>query len=249
MKRLVGKVALITGTAAGMGAAHARLFAEEGAKVIATDIRVDGGGELTREFRDEVLYLQHDVSDPASWESVVARGKEAFGPITVLVNNAGIAGPNAFTADISIEDYLRTVAVDEHGIFYGMRAVIPGMIEAGGGSIVNISSVAGFAHAPGTPNIAYAASKAAVRGMTKAAAVEYAGQGIRVNSVHPGGVMTEMMATQINEEQKEMIASLVPMGRMAESVEVSRPVLFLASDESSYMSGSEIIVDGGMLAK
>lgn len=249
MKRLEDKVVLITGTAAGMGATHARLFAEEGAKVIATDIRAEGCADLIRDFGDQVLYLQHDVSDAASWQSVVEQGTLAFGPITVLVNNAGIAGPNAFTTELSIEDYLRTIAVDEHGIFYGMRLVIPGMIAAGGGSIVNISSVAGMAHAPGTPNIAYTASKAAVRGMTKATAVEYARQGIRVNSVHPGGVLTEMMATQITEEQKEAIAALVPMGRMADPREVSQTVLYLASDDSSYITGAEIVVDGGMLAK
>lgn len=248
MARLEGKVALITGAAVGMGAAHARLFVEEGAKVILSDINIDDGKELADSLGPNALFVRHDVTQPESWTSVLKEAATAFGTVTVLVNNAGLAGPAAKTAELSDEDYLRTVDVDQNGIFYGMRAVIPGMIEAGGGSIVNISSVAGFAHVHGTPSLAYTGAKFAVRGMTKATAVEYGRDNIRVNSIHPGVIVTPMMLAAIDEATIAGYAAAIPVGRLADAREVSCAVLFLASDEASYISGTELIVDGGLQA-
>ncbi|MFC9356052.1 glucose 1-dehydrogenase [Rhodococcus sp. NPDC057014] len=248
MPRLQGKVALITGAAVGMGAAHARLFVSEGAQVVISDINAIDGEKLAEELGSNAIYLKHDVTDPQSWESVLDQAQAAFGPVTVLVNNAGLPGPNVTTTDLEDADYHSTVAVDEHGVFYGMRAALPRMIAAGGGSIVNISSVAGFAHVPGTPNVAYTAAKFAVRGMTKATAVEYASQGVRVNSIHPGGVITPMLAAALDEATQAAIAVSVPIGRLADPGEISYAALFLASDESSYVTGTELVVDGGMLA-
>lgn len=248
MARLDGKIALITGAAVGMGATHARVFVEEGAKVIIADVNEEGGQQLADELGDAALYLRHDVTDPGSWAAVVAMATDAFGHPSVLVNNAGVAGPIAPTADISDEDYLRTVSVDQHGVLFGMRAVIPGMIKAGGGAVVNISSIAGNTYVYGCPNPAYTAAKFAVRGLTRAAAVEYAAQNIRVNSVHPGGVATPLMLATIDEATMTALASAVPLGRLAYAREVSAAVLFLASDEASYITGTEIIVDGGQLA-
>lgn len=231
-----------------MGETHARRFVEEGAKVVITDLAEDLGTKLATELGDNAIFVKHDVTDPKSWSDVIAKSEEKFGPVTVLVNNAGLAGPYVLTADMTDEDYLRTVNVDQHGVFYGMRAVIPGMVKAGGGSIVNISSVAGYAHTPGTPSVAYTASKFAVRGMTKATAVEYGEKGIRVNSLHPGGILTPMMKESLTEEQVAQVAAGVPLRRMGESSEISEAAIFLASDASSYLTGSELVADGGMLA-
>lgn len=248
MTTLDGKVALITGTATGMGAEHARLFVELGAKVAMTDIQADLGRSGAEALGPSARFFEHDVADPGSWETVVAAATEAFGPITVLVNNAGLAGPAAGIPDMAVEDYLRTIAIDQHGVFYGMRAVIPGMLAAGGGSIVNISSVAGFVHQVDVPNVAYTAAKFAVRGLTKAAAVLYGPQGVRVNSVHPGGVLTPMLRDTVPQEAIDAITADVPLRRMAEPLEVSHLVAFLASDESSYISGAEHLIDGGQTA-
>lgn len=252
MNRLQGKVALITGAASGMGISHAELFVSEGARVILTDIDADAGAALAGRLGPNALFVAHDVTDPSSWEHVVAIGAEAFGSITILVNNAGVSGPPTTTLDIGLDDYHRTIAVDQHGIFHGMRAVIPGMIAAGGGSIVNLSSTAGIAATPGFPNIAYVAAKFAVRGMTKATAIEYATQGIRVNSVHPGAVLTPLTEALLQQAGAEFRASFeasVPANRLARSEEVSQAVVFLASDESSYTTGTELVIDGGLLAQ
>ncbi|WP_104182152.1 SDR family NAD(P)-dependent oxidoreductase [Arthrobacter sp. B0490] len=248
MARLEGKVALITGAAAGMGAEHARLFIEEGAKVILTDVDAAAGEALAAELGESALFLTHDVSDAESWAAVVEEGTRTFGPITVLVNNAGLSGPYAQTAELDDATFNRLVSVNQYGVFYGMRAVLPGMVEAGGGSIVNISSAAGMAHLPGTTNIAYTGSKFAVRGMTKTTAIEYGSRGVRVNSVHPGAILTPMARAINDPAELDRTAKSIPIGRFAEPREVSFPVLFLASDESSYVTGSELIVDGGRLA-
>lgn len=248
MERLKNKVALITGAAVGMGATHARLFIEEGAKVVITDINEEAGSALAAELGENALFLRHDVADADSWGSVVAASVEKFGPITVLVNNAGMAGPVAFTADLDPEVYTKITEVDQTGVFLGMRSVVPGMIEAGGGSIVNISSAAAMAHLAGVPNVAYTGAKAAVRGMTKATATEYAPDNVRVNSVHPGSILTPMAKATIDAEQLEALAKTLPIGRHADPREVSYAVLFLASDEASYVTGSELAVDGGRLA-
>lgn len=247
MTRLEGKVALITGGASGMGAAHVRLFLDEGAKVIITDINADLGASFARDLGDNALFLRHDVSDPASWDEVIKAGVEKFGPVTILVNNAGIPGPVVKTLDLPDSDYLRLINIDQNGVFYGTQAVLPVMIAAGGGSIVNISSAAGMAHLPGSPNIGYTAAKFAVRGLTKATAVEYGRDGIRANSVHPGAILTPLNQT-FDQSALDEVAAGVPIGRFAQPEEVSHAVLFLASDDASYITGTELIVDGGILA-
>lgn len=248
MGKLDGKVAVITGASMGMGAAHARVFVDEGAKVVLTDIAEEAGRALAAELGDQAIFVRHDVTRPEDWTAVVASATKAFGPVTVLVNNAGYAGPAATVATMSDDDYLRTIAIDQHGVFYGMRAVIPGMVAVGGGSIVNISSVAGFVHQIDVPNPAYTAAKFAVRGLTKAAAVQFGPEGVRVNSVHPGGVLTPMLKSTVAPDALAAITADVPLRRFAEPEEVSRLVVFLASDDSSYISGAEHLIDGGQTA-
>ena len=248
MNRLEGKVALITGAARGMGESHARRFVAEGAKVVMTDRSEAQGRALAAELGDGVLFLPHDVTDAVQWASVVAQAEETFGHITVLVNNAGILGPMVQTAELAEVDYMHVCAINQHSVFLGMRATLPSMLRAGRGSIVNISSIAGIAANYGFPSLAYVASKFAVRGMTKATAIEYGKHNIRVNSVHPGFIMTPMMIEATNEEGGDAL-SLIPLGRIAEPDEVSQLVLFLASDESSYITGAEHLVDAGMLAQ
>lgn len=248
MGRLSGKIAIITGTARGMGESHARTFIREGAKVVMTDLRADAGRSLQKELGDSAIFIEHDATDFSHWASVVEQAEAAFGFVDVLVNNAGILGAMAKTADLTEKDYLAVCAVNQHSVFYGMRAVLPSMLKAGRGSIVNISSIAGIAANYGFPSLAYVASKFAVRGMTKATAIEYGPHNIRVNSVHPGFIQTPMMVEATNEEGGDAL-SMIPLGRIADPQEVSNLVLFLASDEASYITGAEHLVDAGMLAQ
>lgn len=247
MGRLDGKVAIITGAARGMGESHARVFVEEGAKVILTDINEEDGTSIAEELGSNAMFIKHDVTRSDSWKDVVAKGTSAFGNITVLVNNAGVLGPIAKTKELDEDDYLKVCAINQHGVFLGMKEVIPSMLDAGIGSIVNISSIAGIVANYGFPSIAYVASKAAVRGMTKGTAIEYGPNNIRVNSVHPGFIKTPMMVEATDESGGEALKD-IPLGRLAEAKEVSNLVLFLASDESSYITGAEHLVDAGMLA-
>jgi 3alpha(or 20beta)-hydroxysteroid dehydrogenase len=247
MGRLEGKVAIITGAARGMGSSHARMFVAEGAKVVMTDVSEDAGRALAAEIGNHTLFLKHDVTKLNKWYGIINAAKDAFGGIDILVNNAGILGAMANTEELTEQDYLAVCAVNQHSVFYGMKAVLPAMLERGGGSIVNISSIAGMAANYGFPSLAYVASKFAVRGMTKATAIEYGKHNIRVNSVHPGFIMTPMMVEATNEEGGDALAQ-IPLGRIADPKEVSNLVLFLASDESSYITGSEHLVDAGMLA-
>ncbi len=246
MGRLDGKVAIITGAARGMGEAHARGFVAEGAKVVLTDMREDMGQALADELGENALFLAHDVADGARWREIVEGAEQAFGPVTVLVNNAGILGPGAKTADLGEDDYARVCAVNQGGVFLGMKAVIPSMLRAGQGSIVNISSISGMVANYGFPNAAYVASKFAVRGMTKATAIEYGRQNIRVNSVHPGFIYTPMMVEGSDEGGGDA-TQIIPMGRVGEAREVTALVLFLASDEASYITGAEHVIDAGMM--
>jgi len=248
MGRLTGKVALITGAARGMGESHARRFLAEGARVVLTDISEESGSRLAAELGADALFLAHDVTSKASWESVVDAAEKAFGPIHILVNNAGILGPVANTQELSESDYLKVCNVNQHSVYLGMQAIIPSMLKAGSGSIVNISSIAGMAANYGFPNVAYVGSKFAVRGMTKATAIEYGPRNIRVNSVHPGFIQTPMMV-EATDEGGGNARELIPLGRIADPAEVSNLVLFLASDEASYITGSEYLVDAGMLAQ
>lgn len=246
MNRLEGKIAIITGAARGMGESHARLFVAEGASVVLTDVDVVAGAALADELGPAARFMRHDVADPAAWHEVVAEALTSFGGVDILVNNAGILGPIARLVDLSVDEYMRVCAVNQHAQFFGMKAVVPVMIDRGRGSIVNISSIAGMVANYGAPSIAYVASKFAVRGLTKAAAVEYGSKNIRVNSVHPGFIRTPMMVEGTNDSGGDVL-SLVPLRRIGEPMEVSNLVLFLGSDESSYITGAEYVVDAGMI--
>ncbi len=247
MGRLEGKVAIITGAARGMGESHARIFAAEGARVVLTDLSEEAGNKLAAEIGENAIFLKHDVTQLSEWPAVIDAATQAFGGIDILVNNAGILGAMADTETLTEEDYLKVCAVNQHSVFFGMKSVLPAMMARGGGSIVNISSIAGMAANYGFPSLAYVASKFAVRGMTKATAMEYGKHNIRVNSVHPGFIQTPMMVEATDEVGGDALAE-IPLGRIADPKEVSALVLFLASDESSYITASEHLVDAGMLA-
>ena len=248
--RLEGKVAIVTGGAHGMGAAEARLFAREGARVVIADIREEDARQVEAEIAEaggEAMFVELNVADEAAWESAVQQTVARFGKLDVLVNNAGISGSRE-TDFRSTDAWDRLMSINARGVFLGMKYAIPEMQKAGGGAIVNISSISGivgqeYVH-PG-----YNASKGAVRIVTKAAAVQHAGDGIRVNSVHPG-MMPPMLGSE-NRDPAQRQASLanVPMGRPGEVEEVANAVLFLASDEASYITGAELVVDGGFTAR
>ena len=248
MGRLDGKVAIITGAAQGMGAAHARRFVAEGAKTVFTDVNAQAGAALAAELGDGALVIKHDVSSETDWKAVVGECEAKFGPVSVLVNNAGILGPGALAADLEEADFNKVIAINQTAVFLGTKHAIPSMIRAGGGSIINISSISGIVAIYGTPNVAYAASKFAVRGITKQVAIEYGGQGIRANSVHPGYIRTPMMTAALDEEQIKIASGSVPIKRVGEVEDVSNLVVFLASDESGFVTGTEHIIDGGLTA-
>lgn len=243
MARLHGKVALITGGARGQGADEARLFRAEGAEVFITDVLEAEGVKVAAEIG--ATFMLHDVTSEAAWKTVVDSMLARHGRIDVLVNNAGVFKLGRML-DTSTDDYDRIIAINQKGVFLGMRAVAPTMCEAKSGSIVNISSVAGLEGTQGA--FAYTTSKWAVRGMSKAAAQELGRFGVRVNSVHPGFIDTDMMhQTQAAVAGKmDKALRFVPLGRTAEPMEVARLVLFLASEESSYCTNSEFVVDGGL---
>jgi 3alpha(or 20beta)-hydroxysteroid dehydrogenase len=247
MGRLDGKVALITGGARGMGKSHVRHFVAEGARVVFGDVLDDKGAYVAGQLgADSCRYVHHDVTSEADWARAVAVATDAFGTVDVLVNNAGIL-TFAPMADMTLEAFRRVLDVNAVGCWLGMKAVIGPMKAAGGGSIVNISSVEGFTGAAGLT--AYSASKFAIRGMTKAAAQELGPFGIRVNSVHPGGVLTRMVLDQADSGRDGgKFLEGVPLARFAEPAEISRLVTYLASDESSYSTGSEFLADGGLLS-
>ncbi|MCP3475478.1 glucose 1-dehydrogenase [Bradyrhizobium sp. CCGUVB1N3] len=237
MGRVNQKVILVTGAARGMGAAHARFLVSEGARVVVTDVLDADGEALAFELGNAAIYMHQDVSDPKAWATVVAAAEATFGTLHGLVNNAGIASM-APIEQFPLEQWNRTLAVNLTGVFLGIQAALPAIRRAGGGSIVNISSVEGLRGSPGLH--AYVASKFGVRGVTKSAALEGAVSGVRVNSVHPGLVATAM------SESLDPALFPIPMGRAAEPLEVSQAVAFLLSDDSSYMTGAEIVLDGGL---
>lgn len=241
MTRLAGKVALISGGARGLGEAAARRFVAEGAKVVIADLLEDEGRALADELGTDARFERLDVTDPGQWHAVVAATETAFGAISILVNCAGIV-KFLKMVEHSDEDFRQVIDVNQGGVFYGMRAVVPSMRSAGGGSIVNLSSSGGM---QGYAQIfSYVASKWAVRGMTKAAAIELAPLGIRVNSVHPGTIRTPMTAGLDEADQ----GAVVPLGRIGEAEEVAALLTYLASDEASYTTGTEHVIDGGVLA-
>jgi 3alpha(or 20beta)-hydroxysteroid dehydrogenase len=249
MGRLEGKVALISGAARGMGNAEARLFAAEGAKVVLGDIVDDEGQALAGEIGEGALYCHLDVTQEADWQAAVAAATEAFGKVDVLVNNAGTVIPSMMR-DLSLEHYRIVTEVNQTGVFLGMKSATPAMEAAGGGSMINISSIDGMI---GMDLVfAYVASKWAVRGMTKTAALELAPLGIRVNSIHPGFVHTSLGNPNPNEESRASLdrysARRVPLGRTGTPEDIARMALFLASDESAFSTGSEFVADGGFLA-
>lgn len=247
MGRVSGKTVIVTGASQGMGEAHARAFVREGAKVVLTDINVERGRAIAAELGSNAVFARHDVRKRDEWTSVVAETEARFGLVNILINNAGIIGPVAELTKLSEADFLNVCAVNQLGVFLGMQAVIPSMQKAGGGSIVNVSSIAGMVGLKASPNLAYAASKFAVRGMTKLAAVEHGKDKIRVNSVHPGYIKTPMMVAATDEEGGGAAVD-IPLGRFADPEEVSNLMLFLGSDESSFISGHEHVIDGAMLA-
>jgi len=245
--RLGDKVALITGGASGMGQSEAVLFAKEGAKVVVADVLEAEGRKVADSLGGAGRFVRLDVTSEADWEQAIAAAVSSFGKLDVLVNNAGISG--TFDPDtLSTSAWDRLMDVNAKGTFLGMKHAIPAMEKAGGGAIVNISSVSGFVGQNGI-HMAYNASKGAVRLMTKSAAVQYARSGIRVNSVHPGVLpaMRSSKATADPAFRQKMLAG-VPMRREGRVEEVAYAVLFLASDEASYITGTELVVDGGYLA-
>ena len=243
MTKLLDKVAIVTGGARGMGESHVRRFIEEGAKVVFTDINEEVGEELSAELGDNALFVKHDVTDEAGWQEVIEKTEAAFGPVNVLVNNAGISMSKSIF-DMSVEDYKKIIDINQVSVFLGIKAVLPSMQKAEGGSIVNISSMNGIVGGA----VGYTDSKFAVRGLTKAAALQVGHLGIRVNSVHPGVIETPMVTEGDAVEEIKAFAKQIPMRRMAQSEEVTNMVLFLASEESSYSTGSEFIIDGGLTA-
>ncbi|MFB7258649.1 glucose 1-dehydrogenase [Streptomyces nojiriensis] len=238
-ERLDGKVVVITGAGRGQGAAEARLCAEAGARVVVTDVREDEGRAVAAELGDQGLYVRHDVADAASWASVMERSVRAFGTVSALVNNAAL-WRTAHVEQQRLEDFEALLRVNLLGPFLGIRAVAPVLRAGGGGSVVNISSTAGLVGIPG--HAAYGSTKFGLRGLTRSAALDLAGDRIRVNSVHPGAIDTPMVAEAVAGRDW----SHVPLGRMGRPEEVGQLVLFLCSDASSYVTGSEFTVDGGM---
>lgn len=233
-----------------MGAIEAELFVSEGAAVVITDVREAEGNETAKRISPDgskCIFLNHDVTNELDWETVVSTTIQTFGRFDVLVNNAGIFEAGN-VLDTKLDDFKRTTEINQYGVFLGMRAAAHEMVKQKSGSIINLSSIAGIQGAPGF--IAYAASKWAVRGMTRSAAKELAQFGIRVNSIHPGLINTLMLKTidDLGEGIRQQLDQATPLGREGEAIEIARTALFLASDESSYATGSEFVIDGGRTA-
>ncbi len=247
MGRLDGKVALISGGSKGQGAAEAKLFAQEGAKVVLADILDDEGKKIEAEINEtggEAMYLHLDVTSEADWAAAVRAAVDSYGKLDILVNNAGILLRKG-VEETSAEEWDRIQDVNSKGVFLGVKAAIPAMREAGGGSIVNISSIAGLR---GSTSTAYGASKGLVRLLTKSTAVQYGPEGIRCNSVHPGIIETDMTEEMLDSAGREQWLTRTPLRIIANAHDVALGVLYLASDESRYVTGSELVIDGGITA-
>jgi 3alpha(or 20beta)-hydroxysteroid dehydrogenase len=249
MNRFEGRTVLITGAARGQGASHARAFVDEGAKVILADIREEPGRSLADELGADAHFVKLDVARAADWAAAVDEGERRFGSISVLINNAGVLAPAAPIAESDPADWEQVIATNLTGTFLGIRAVAPSIVRAGGGSIVNIASTSSHV---GTPLISpYVASKWGVRGLTLSAAVELARDQIRVNSVSPGVVNTKLITEPLRAGEVPVSDHFSPepfaVRRMAEPEEITRLVLFLSSDQSAFITGSDYVIDGGML--
>ncbi len=250
MARLEGKVALISGGARGQGAVEAQMFAEEGARVVIGDILDEQGRQTEAQLRElgyEVTYVHLDVTSESDWEAAVQAAVSAYGKLDVLLNNAGILIRKNIE-ETTEEDWDRIFAVNAKGVFLGTKAAIPAMREAGGGSIINISSTAGLV---GSPNgsASYTATKGAVRLFTKSTAIQHAGEGIRCNSIHPGPIETDMIADTLNDPANMALRmQRLPLGRVGKPSEIAYGAIYLASDESSFVTGSEVVIDGGTTA-
>ena len=247
MGRVSGKVAIVTGAKRGLGQAFAHLLAREGAKVVATDIDFDGAA-MAKQREQDTLLLCQDVRSEERWLSLIEETETEFGPVSILVNNAGVTSPKTGGSiqNTSLEDFNRIVSINQTGVFLGMKTVLSSMRRAGGGSIINISSVSGLIGKEHT--IAYTASKFAVRGMSKVAAIEYGPHNIRVNSIHPGPIDTQMLYAPDGSMRPviKKIMETLPAARFGNAEEIAQMVLLLASDEMKFATGAEFVIDGGM---
>lgn len=251
MKDLESKVALVTGAASGIGKETALLFAKQGAKVVVSDIAEDDGKKVVKEIEDnggEALFVKADTSSPEDHNILIEETIDTFGQLDIAVNNAGIGGPQKPVGEYPVDGWDNIIGINLSGVFYGMNRQIPAMLDSGGGSVINMASILG---AVGAPNVAgYVAAKHGVVGLTKSAALEYAEQNIRVNSIGPGYIYTKMVNEEtMGKEGIEALEKLHPMGRLGEAKEIAEMVLWLASDKSSFATGSYFPINGGYLAQ
>jgi len=246
-----GKVVIVTGAGSGIGRATAMLYAERGARVVVSDLAVEGGEETATRIREaggEAEFVVADVASPRQCEELVRRTREVYGRLDIACNNAGIGGEANRTADYSVEGWQKVIAINLSGVFYCMKHEIPAMLEAGGGAIVNVASILGWVGFSKSP--AYVASKHGLLGLTETAAIEYAKEGIRVNSIGPAFIETPMIAgLQQDPEIEKWLISLHPMGRLGQPEEVAELIVWLSSDQASFITGSYYPVDGGYLAR
>jgi NAD(P)-dependent dehydrogenase (short-subunit alcohol dehydrogenase family) len=248
--RLTGRAALVTGAAGGIGAATARRLASEGAAVLVTDVQDEAGAQVAREITESggsAAYLHLDVTSEAEWEAAVAAAVQKFGRLDILVNNAGL-GDLAVIEDTSLADWNRTIDIDQTGVFLGMKTAAAALAASGHGSVINISSIFGTSGGFGT-SPAYHAAKGAVRTLTKNIALHWAHRGVRVNSVHPGFIDTAILDQAKGTPMEQAMLDVTPMGRLGQPAEVAAGVAYLASDDSSFVTGLELYIDGGYLAR
>lgn len=250
MNSLENKVAIVTGASSGIGEAIAVTFAAAGAKVVVSDINEEGGQrvvELIKNKGGEAFFIKADTSSPEENEQLVNETIKQYGGLDIAVNNAGIGGPAAATGEYPVDGWDKVIAVNLSGVFYGLRYQIPAILAKGGGSIINMASILGQVGTKFSP--AYVAAKHGVVGLTKSAALEYAEQKLRINSVGPGYVKTPLLNDKLNQEQLDGLVDLHPMGRLGEAQEIAELVLWLASDKASFVTGAYYAADGGYLAQ